>query len=71
MADMSLLVRLILRLCGDQPDGTVTQTSDTNTMKVVFSSDASYVDRGFDAEYEAIDIKDRKLLSFSQVRIIS
>ncbi len=57
---MSLLVGLILRLCGEMPDGTVTETSNTNTMTVVFYSDASYVDRGFDAKFEAIDIKDRK-----------
>lgn len=29
-------------------------------MSVTFYSDASYVDRGFSAEYEAIDMKDRK-----------
>lgn len=54
------LVFLILRLCGELPDGTVTETSKSNTMSVSFYSDASYVDRGFDAEYEAIDMKDRK-----------
>lgn len=57
---MSMLVSLVHRLCGDQPDRTVTETSNTNTMKVVFFSDTSYVDRGFDAEFEAIDMKDRK-----------
>ncbi|XP_044060073.1 ST14 transmembrane serine protease matriptase a [Siniperca chuatsi] len=46
------------KLCGEKPDGTLTETSNTNTMRVVFFSDASYVDRGFDAEFEAIDIKD-------------
>lgn len=55
-----MLVCLVLRLCGDQPDRTVTETSNTNTMKVVFFSDTSYVDRGFDAEFEAIDMKNRK-----------
>ena len=59
-ADMSLLVRLVLRVCGEQPDGTVTETSRTNQMRVTFVSDASYVDRGFDAWYEAIDFKDRE-----------
>lgn len=59
-ADMVMFVSLVLRLCGDQPDGTVTETSNTNTMTVVFFSDTSYVDRGFDAEFEAIDMKDRK-----------
>ncbi|KAM8903438.1 ST14 transmembrane serine protease matriptase a [Spinachia spinachia] len=46
------------KLCGDKPDGTVTEISQTNTMSVVFVSDASYVDRGFNASYEAIDVKD-------------
>ncbi|XP_018520967.1 ST14 transmembrane serine protease matriptase a [Lates calcarifer] len=46
------------KLCGDQPVGTVTETSDTNKMSVVFFSDASYVDKGFDASFEAIDVKD-------------
>ncbi|GAA6235702.1 suppressor of tumorigenicity 14 protein [Lates japonicus] len=46
------------KLCGDQPVGTVTETSDTNKMSVVFFSDASYVDQGFDASFEAIDVKD-------------
>ncbi|XP_076590307.1 ST14 transmembrane serine protease matriptase a [Chaetodon auriga] len=46
------------KLCGEKTDGAVTETSNTNTMSVVFFSDASYVDRGFDAEYEAIDKKD-------------
>lgn len=63
-ADTSLLLSLILRLCGQQPDGTATETSSTNTLSVMFVSDASYVDRGFDAEFEAIDIKDRKWLTF-------
>ncbi|XP_070761592.1 ST14 transmembrane serine protease matriptase a [Enoplosus armatus] len=46
------------KLCGEEPDGTVTETSNSNTMSVMFFSDASYVDRGFDAVFEAIDIKD-------------
>lgn len=46
------------KVCGEQPDGTVTDTSSTNTMTVTFNSDASYVDRGFTAEYEAVDVKD-------------
>ena len=65
---MSLLVRLFLRLCGEQPEAT-TETSITNSMSVVFFSDNSYVDRGFEATYEAIDVKDRKGLSFSQITI--
>lgn len=47
-------------MCGEQPDGTVTETSSSNTMEVVFFSDSSYVDRGFDAEFEAVDATDRK-----------
>ncbi|KAI3354045.1 hypothetical protein L3Q82_018600 [Scortum barcoo] len=46
------------KVCGEQPDRTVTETSKTNTMSVVFFSDASYVGRGFDAEFEAIDSND-------------
>ncbi|KAM9733306.1 LOW QUALITY PROTEIN: ST14 transmembrane serine protease matriptase a [Menidia menidia] len=46
------------RLCGEQPDGLLTETSKTNKMAVSFFSDASYVDRGFSATYEAIDVKD-------------
>ncbi|CAJ1064970.1 ST14 transmembrane serine protease matriptase a [Xyrichtys novacula] len=46
------------KLCGEHPDGTVTETSDTNKMEVLFKSDSSYVDRGFEATYEAIDVKD-------------
>ncbi|CAB1452853.1 unnamed protein product [Pleuronectes platessa] len=46
------------RLCGEHPDGTLTQTSRSNPMTVVFSSDASYVDRGFNATYQVIDSKD-------------
>lgn len=57
---MSTFMHLVLRVCGEQPDGTVTETSKTNKMEVVFYSDSSYVDRGFEAEYEAIDMKDRK-----------
>eukprot|EP00064_Thunnus_orientalis_P010536 superscaffoldBa00001439_g10562 len=46
------------KICGEKPDGSVTETSNTNTMTVVFRSDASYVDRGFKAVFEAIDVKD-------------
>lgn len=51
---------LPVRVCGEKPDGTVTETSSTNKMEVVFFSDSSYVDRGFDAEYQAVDATDRK-----------
>lgn len=70
-ADVSPLVRLVPRVCGEKPDGTVTETSSSNTMSVRFYSDASYVDRGFKAEFEAIDVKNRKRLSSSQMFIIS
>lgn len=46
------------KICGEHPDGTVTETTNSNRMDVSFHSDDSYVDRGFFAEYEAIDIKD-------------
>ncbi|KAM3875577.1 LOW QUALITY PROTEIN: ST14 transmembrane serine protease matriptase a [Diretmus argenteus] len=46
------------RVCGEKPSGTVTETSDTNRMMVTFYSDASYVDRGFSAVFEAIDSND-------------
>ncbi|XP_068601317.1 ST14 transmembrane serine protease matriptase a [Brachionichthys hirsutus] len=46
------------KFCGEQPDGTVSETSNSNTMSVTFYSDSSYVDRGFSAEFEAIDKKD-------------
>lgn len=38
----------------------MTETSSTNKMDVMFYSDSSYVDRGFDAMFEAIDVTDRK-----------
>uniref|UniRef100_A0A8C9ZAK9 ST14 transmembrane serine protease matriptase a n=1 Tax=Sander lucioperca TaxID=283035 RepID=A0A8C9ZAK9_SANLU len=46
------------KLCGENPDAIVTETSNSNTMSVVFFSDASYVDRGFSASYMAIDATD-------------
>ncbi|XP_008307205.1 ST14 transmembrane serine protease matriptase a isoform X2 [Cynoglossus semilaevis] len=46
------------KLCGEHPDGVLTETSKTNTMNVVFVSDSSYVDLGFQATFEAIDVKD-------------
>uniref|UniRef100_A0A4W5KIA9 CUB domain-containing protein n=1 Tax=Hucho hucho TaxID=62062 RepID=A0A4W5KIA9_9TELE len=47
------------RYCGE-PTSSPVVTSDTNTMKVVFNSDASYVDRGFSARYETFESTDRK-----------
>ncbi|XP_028275698.1 ST14 transmembrane serine protease matriptase a [Parambassis ranga] len=46
------------KLCGEKPDGTMTETSSTNKMSVKFFSDTSYVDRGFNAVFEAIDMAD-------------
>ncbi|KAM9853373.1 ST14 transmembrane serine protease matriptase a [Aulostomus maculatus] len=46
------------KVCGEQPDGSVTETSNTNKINVLFFSDYSFVDQGFEAEYEAIDMKD-------------
>lgn len=43
--------------CGEKPDGSVTETSSTNKMTVVFYSDESHVDQGFFAQYEAIDVQ--------------
>lgn len=51
------------RVCGEKPDGAVTETSSTNTMDVVFFSDFSLVDRGFEAEFKAVDASNRKSLS--------
>lgn len=58
---------VILRLCGEHPDGALTVSSNKNKINVVFFSDASYVDRGFDAEFETIDSKDRKWPSLYQM----
>lgn len=46
------------KVCGEQPIKTVTETSKSNKMTITFYSDNSYVDQGFDAEYEVIDVKD-------------
>uniref|UniRef100_H3DFT8 Suppressor of tumorigenicity 14 protein homolog n=1 Tax=Tetraodon nigroviridis TaxID=99883 RepID=H3DFT8_TETNG len=43
------------KVCGEQPDWAVTETSSTNTMDVLFVSDSSHVDRGFEAEFQAVD----------------
>ncbi|KAG9348380.1 hypothetical protein JZ751_002115 [Albula glossodonta] len=44
------------KFCGDKES--VTVTSRDNQMKVVFYSDKSCVDRGFSAQYEAVDPSD-------------
>ncbi|KAF7699179.1 ST14 transmembrane serine protease matriptase a [Silurus meridionalis] len=41
-------------LCGELPSSTM-RTSNSNQMTVVFYSDASYVDRGFNATYTAFE----------------
>ncbi|XP_072309091.1 ST14 transmembrane serine protease matriptase a [Eucyclogobius newberryi] len=46
------------KVCGEKPKRTVTQTSKNNKMTITFYSDKSYVDRGFDAEYEDVDMTD-------------
>uniref|UniRef100_A0A3P9PTV5 ST14 transmembrane serine protease matriptase a n=1 Tax=Poecilia reticulata TaxID=8081 RepID=A0A3P9PTV5_POERE len=43
------------KLCGDHQDGNIFEIGTTNKMTLEFLSDHSYVDRGFQAEYEAID----------------
>lgn len=45
------------KVCGDQPVKSVTETSKNNKMTVTFFSDKSNVDQGFNATYEAIDMK--------------
>uniref|UniRef100_A0A3P9PSZ2 ST14 transmembrane serine protease matriptase a n=1 Tax=Poecilia reticulata TaxID=8081 RepID=A0A3P9PSZ2_POERE len=45
----------IIQLCGDHQDGNIFEIGTTNKMTLEFLSDHSYVDRGFQAEYEAID----------------
>ncbi|KAL6119000.1 st14 [Pungitius sinensis] len=40
------------RLCGRKPQSTVV-TSQSSEMSIMFTSDSSYVDQGFTAEYEA------------------
>uniref|UniRef100_A0A8C6SBJ4 Suppression of tumorigenicity 14a n=1 Tax=Neogobius melanostomus TaxID=47308 RepID=A0A8C6SBJ4_9GOBI len=40
------------------PTKSVIETSTNNKMTITFFSDKSYVDRGFDAVFEAIDVKD-------------
>ena len=52
-------VRTFIRMCGEKTTVQVV-TSDTNLMSVLFFSDASYVDRGFSAEYEAFASTDRE-----------
>ncbi|XP_029027296.1 ST14 transmembrane serine protease matriptase a [Betta splendens] len=47
------------KFCGEQPDKAITESSSTtNKMDVEFYSDSSYVDRGFEAAFEAIDMSD-------------
>nr|XP_015192842.1 PREDICTED: suppressor of tumorigenicity 14 protein [Lepisosteus oculatus] len=49
------------KLCGEKLPNTVV-SSQSNTMKVTFFSDNSFVDRGFSAQYEAFDPTDRESL---------
>lgn len=57
----------IFRLCGDYDDGMLTRTSKTSKMTVTFRSDLSYVDRGFEAKFEAVDSTDRRCPSSAQL----
>jgi hypothetical protein len=47
------------RLCGEKT-GHVVETVKNNQATVTFSSDHSYVDRGFNVTYKAINSLDRK-----------
>uniref|UniRef100_A0A8C2XJJ4 ST14 transmembrane serine protease matriptase a n=1 Tax=Cyclopterus lumpus TaxID=8103 RepID=A0A8C2XJJ4_CYCLU len=53
------------KFCGEKPDGTVTETSNTNTMSVVFFSDASYVDRGFDADSPTFQCRNQRCVKLA------
>ncbi|KAJ8402157.1 hypothetical protein AAFF_G00370220 [Aldrovandia affinis] len=46
-----------VKLCGVKSQNTV-MSSNSNSMRVTFNSDLSYVDQGFTAEYEAFDPSD-------------
>lgn len=46
------------KVCGEKPIKSIAKTSKNNKMTITFFSDKSYVDRGFDAVFEAIDMKD-------------
>ncbi|KAG7269791.1 hypothetical protein CRUP_033837 [Coryphaenoides rupestris] len=47
------------KLCGEKV-GQVAETVSSNKATISFFSDSSYVDRGFNLTYKAIDSKDRK-----------
>ena len=47
------------RLCGEK-HGQIVETVKSHEATVTFSSDRSYVDRGFSVTYKAIDSLDRK-----------
>lgn len=59
-------VSLCCRLCGRKLKSTVI-TRESNMMTVQFSSDSSYVDQGFTAEYEAFVPTNRKTMHFATV----
>lgn len=46
------------KVCGEQPLKTVEETSKDNKMTITFYSDKSYVNEGFEAFFEVIDMKD-------------
>ncbi|XP_076836296.1 ST14 transmembrane serine protease matriptase b [Brachyhypopomus gauderio] len=51
------------RMCGELPANKV-QFSKTNHIAVIFSSDMSYVDKGFSAEFEAVEPSQKCLGKF-------
>ncbi|XP_049582796.1 ST14 transmembrane serine protease matriptase a [Syngnathus scovelli] len=46
------------KFCGDKVENELTETSRNNKMTIKFFSDGSYVDLGFNATYEAVDMAD-------------
>lgn len=50
------------RYCGEL--SSLSLTSETNVLDVMFHSDESYTDKGFTAEYTAFDPKNRKMNLF-------
>ncbi|XP_061136066.1 ST14 transmembrane serine protease matriptase a [Syngnathus typhle] len=46
------------KFCGDKAENELTETSRNNKMTIKFFSDGSYVDIGFSATYEAVDMAD-------------
>lgn len=69
---MYALIELIFsfhRYCGENPEFTLTTTS--NILDVKFHSDESYTDKGFSAEYSAYDPSNRESTVLSNARHVS